>query len=761
MSGLTHLVALRNPAIFTKKKNQLILQVLGLSSIIVFVLETLVMLALGAKIFQLPMALANILDGFILIVILLPINYIFIVRPMVKQIEEHHRTNQKLLESNEILERFFSISDILIAYLDKDFRFIRVNQAYSATDGIAPEDYVGKNYFDLFPNEENKAIFLSVIKTGEPYFAVEKPFTYAAHPERGVSYWDWSLMPVKEADGSVTALILVLNNVTARKKAQQALEESVQRFRAVFNQTFQHGVLLDPTGQVLLVNQTALDFSGLDQDQTRGMALWEVPWWVTVPPHSPSETTQQIQAAIQLASQGEIYRGELRVRADRGEAATLDVTIKPVLDEQARTFLLVYEARDITQRIAIEEALIRSENRIKTLYRAEIRAREFAETLQSAVLALSGSLNSETVLETLLDFLKRAVPYTSAHVLLLEGEDYLVVRLERGTENWSEGKALLGQRIDMVDLPFLQPLFKERKVLSVSDTLFTPTAVFLPDDRPVLSWLGLPLMAGNQVVGACLLEHMCPGFFTDDLVQWATALTSQAAMAIQNAWLFEQVRDGRAQLQALSRSLVEVQENERHYIARELHDEAGQVLASLMIGLRNLERESKDPATVMLCIELKQTVDNVLESLHRLAMDLRPAALDHLGLVAALRQHAIRFSDETGLTVQFEAVGKIERMSGDIETAVYRIVQEALTNVVRHAHATRIDILLERRGADLVVVVEDNGIGFDLHSDKRLNRLGVIGMKERADMLGGIITIESVLGQGTTVLLEVPCPFES
>ena len=145
------------------------------------------------------------------------------------------------------------------------------------------------------------------------------------------------------------------------------------------------------------------------------------------------------------------------------------------------------------------------------------------------------------------------------------------------------------------------------------------------------------------------MNTICPDFFTEDLIHWASALTGQAAVAIQNAWLFEQVRDGREHLVALSRRLVEVQENERHYIARELHDEAGQALASLMIGLRSLERESDNPeAVIYRSKELNQIADGVLEKLHRLAIDLRPAALDHLGLVAALRQHAERFSDESG-----------------------------------------------------------------------------------------------------------------
>lgn len=128
-------------------------------------------------------------------------------------------------------------------------------------------------------------------------------------------------------------------------------------------------------------------------------------------------------------------------------------------------------------------------------------------------------------------------------------------------------------------------------------------------------------------------------------------------------------------------------------------------------------------------------------------------------MVAALRQHAETISDQHRIAVQFETVGKIERLPGEVETAIYRIVQEALTNVVRHAHATRVDILLERRDECLVVIVEDNGVGFDPQIPK-ISQLGMLGMHESADMLGGEIISESSPGKGTTIHLEVPCRFE-
>ena len=444
-----------------------------------------------------------------------------------------------------------------------------------------------------------------------------------------------------------------------------------------------------------------------------------------------------------------------------GQVAMMDVTFKPLLNEQGATSLVIYEARDISARIRMEQALRESDKQINRLYQAEMHAHQRADTLRGAVQALSVSLDSSMVLETLLDYISKVVAYHSAHILLLEDAERLVVRLARGEDGWDPDRRMLGVEFDLNEHICFDTLLTGLETVSIPDTLLDSRSILFQNNPDIRSCLGIPIKAGEQVIGVCLLGHATPGFFTPDLTQWVVALIGQATVAIHNAWLFEQIRDNRTHLQALSRRLVEAQEYERQYIARELHDEAGQALASLMFGLRHLELDSGDQAAVVEHIhELRAIADGVMENLHRLAVNLRPATLDHLGLVPALRQHAETVSMQHGLAVQFETVGPIERLPGEMETAIYRIVQESLTNIVRHAQATRADILLERRGNHLVVVVEDNGVGFDLTTPKT-NQLGVLGMRERADMLGGSMTVESAPGKGSTIILEVPCPFES
>ncbi len=132
---------------------------------------------------------------------------------------------KKLTETNLLLNSILDTTHMMVAYLDPRFNFIRVNRAYAKADEKDPSFFPGKNHFDLFPNEENKKIFQRVVDTGEPAYYYAKPFEYAEHPERGVSYWDWSLIPVKSPKGKVTDLVLTLVNATKRVQAEDELRK--------------------------------------------------------------------------------------------------------------------------------------------------------------------------------------------------------------------------------------------------------------------------------------------------------------------------------------------------------------------------------------------------------------------------------------------------------------------------------------------------------------------------------------------------------
>jgi signal transduction histidine kinase len=272
------------------------------------------------------------------------------------------------------------------------------------------------------------------------------------------------------------------------------------------------------------------------------------------------------------------------------------------------------------------------------------------------------------------------------------------------------------------------------------------------------AYADFPLVFGGRPIGDLKLLSKCQDFFSTDRKVLIQSYANLAAVVIQNTWLFDEVQRTNRQLHALSQRLMKTQEDDRLHLSRELHDESGQLLAALTVQLGLLEREADHPHAIHTRVaELKGTATTIQENLHRLAVNLRPASLDHVGLVKTLQQFIQEFSHQYGMQVDFETVGVQEkRLPIEIETALFRIVQECLTNVVLHAQATRVDVLLSQAENRISAIVEDNGIGFTPAPTMVDDQIGLFGMRERVEMLGGALTIESTPGKGTTVKAEVP-----
>ena len=206
----------------------------------------------------------------------------------------------------------------------------------------------------------------------------------------------------------------------------------------------------------------------------------------------------------------------------------------------------------------------------------------------------------------------------------------------------------------------------------------------------------------------------------------------------------------------LLRRLVTAQEEERRRISRELHDQTGQHLAALLLGLKTLNNSTNNGSTSLhkSLFQLQKLTERLVEETHHLAWELRPAALDDLGLETAISNYVDKWSERNSIALDFHSGLNKLRLPPPIETAVFRIVQEALTNVLKHAEATRVSVMLEYRYDELLVIVEDNGRGFQTEVER--NGLGLIGMNERVALVGGKLNIESAPGLGTTLAIRIP-----
>jgi two-component system sensor histidine kinase UhpB len=224
-----------------------------------------------------------------------------------------------------------------------------------------------------------------------------------------------------------------------------------------------------------------------------------------------------------------------------------------------------------------------------------------------------------------------------------------------------------------------------------------------------------------------------------------------------NAMLDTLERD-RQQLQALSSQVIDAQEAERKRIARELHDETAQTLTSLLVRLRILERAA-DPAQVRACTaELRGLTLQALEEVRNMARELRPSTLDDLGLVAAVQSFTEHCAELLGFAVAFRAEGFSHRLSPEVELVLYRVIQEAVTNVARHANARQVEVTLAQVGRHVVATIRDDGVGFDVDAvlASRERGLGLFGMQERMALVGGRLVLISRRGSGTLVRAEVP-----
>lgn len=217
----------------------------------------------------------------------------------------------------------------------------------------------------------------------------------------------------------------------------------------------------------------------------------------------------------------------------------------------------------------------------------------------------------------------------------------------------------------------------------------------------------------------------------------------------------EEVKKTAAELRVLARRLLEVQEEERHSIARELHDQTGQQLAVLKLLLEKMERSWGKSAPPQL-VEAKQILVEIFSQVRNISLSLRPAMLDDFGLLSTLQWYFEDFARKTGVQVDFKYSGlERELMPAQVQTAAYRIIQEALTNVVRHAKTDRAAVLARTRNGKLTLQVKDNGVGFE-PAQVSFSSSGLKGIRERAQYLDGKLSVESIPGKGTSLKVELP-----
>ena len=259
----------------------------------------------------------------------------------------------KLYKNTQLLEGIFENTPVLFAYLNSQFDFIKVNHAYAKADGHEPSFFQGRNHFELFPNAENEKIFRQVVESGEPFFIYAKQFEDSKQPERGISYWDWSLIPIKDHSGSINRLLLTLSDVTQRIRTENALRESDERFKNAFDTAAIGMCLVSLNRQFIKVNRSYCEIFGYSEQELLSMDIHEV----IHPDHSDADSDN-----MRRLRDGEIpyfYMEKRYIRKD-GRIIWGLLAVSVVRDEQNKPLHFIGQLQDITARKTAEEKLRRA-----------------------------------------------------------------------------------------------------------------------------------------------------------------------------------------------------------------------------------------------------------------------------------------------------------------------------------------------------------------------------------------------------------------
>ena len=435
------------------------------------------------------------------------------------------------------------------------------------------------------------------------------------------------------------------------------------------------------------------------------------------PNHPPMTSFLGVPIVLRGVAYGNLYLTEKR----DGEFTEEDVDVITLLAAQAA--------------VAVENA---------RLYESATRWSRQLESLIEVGNTLSGVIELPRVLQLVADRLQGLIDAEDVFIAFPSG-GRLVVQAAAG----AGAERLVGNEVP--DTSKSARILERRRSERV-DSLLDDPEVDQEFARQVGASTGLyvPLLVRGEPIGI-VVAHNKSGLdkrFTQEDLRLAEAFATRAAVAADLS-----TRVARA---AVAR-VVDAQELERTRLARELHDETGQALTSALLGLGAIE-EAKDPEQLReATARLRQQLVETLHDVRRLAVELRPKALDDFGLVPALERLTHTFTEQTSIPVELEAVLGAERLPQPVETALYRIVQEALTNVIKHSRASRVSVLVTRKPDTVAAVIEDDGVGFDAE-DIRDGGLGLLGMRERIALLDGRLDIESSSAGGTSIVVEVPIP---
>jgi PAS domain S-box-containing protein len=615
----------------------------------------------------------------LLLVVVLSVVLLEALRVLSKR-EEAVKTNE------DLLRLFIRHTPAAIAMFDNEMRYLQVSDRFLTDYHIEGQDIIGRSHYEVFPDiperwrEVHRRILAGAVERCE-----EDPYV---EPDGSNGWLQWESLPWRKGNGEIGGLILFTQVITARKRAEEALRNSEERFVKIFNLSpFRMGILRIRDGVVLEVNDSWIRDTGFTREEVINRPIFALSSWMG---DGLSEKVQQV-----LEAQQPVINLEVRFTSKSGQESIANTSA--VLIELDNEPCYLWAANDITERKLAEEALQASESRFSIAF------------------------NSNPMLAT---------------ISMLEGGRFLAVNDSFVTLTGYSREEAVGHTALELNL-WPNPEDRRRvmeKLKGKMNVRDFEAKIRLKNGEERMLLLSIEKI---ELDGQACLLHVA-----NDVT-----LRKRAEEA----------------LRALSARLHSAREEEGTRIAREIHDELGGALTGLKWDLEKIDRTlngttngSRLPEVHKRIGTMTTLIETTINTVRRISSELRPGVLDDLGLVAAIEWQVQQFQSRTGLKCHWDNKSDEIELSREKATAVFRILQEILTNVLRHAQARNIYVKLRDTKECFELEVRDDGLG--ITESQRINSrsLGLLGMKERALLVGGEVNITGEEGVGTTVVVRVP-----
>ena len=671
----------------------------------------------------------------------------------------------------------FECSEEAIAISDPQGRLLYINSAHEKLFGRSLAEAQQMNYRDFYPPESVQILDDRValaLARGEGWEGdlMARDATGRLFPlwERAGSVFD--------DQGHMLYAFGFMHDITERKRAEEALRESLEKYRVLF-ESFPLGITItDAQGHIVEVNRASEPLLGLPTAEHIKRRI-DGGEWRTIHADGTPMPADEYASVRALRENRLIENAESGIVRTNGDVTWLSVTAAPIPLEN---YGVAVTYSDITLRKLAEDALRESEVRYHDLVESLRRSMERATHTQNVLLALSRAAQAvqrarspEAIYQTIGQEIDKLGYYALVFMLSDDNAELAVTYVSQVLQRLQAGGRLEG-------VPALRQRFTVQpggfcaQVIAAGEIVFMEHGIEHIDEATAGTALALmlhlstalgadkvisaPLMLNGRVQG--LLVVMGDTLAEAD-VPAIEVFANQVSIALDTARALTEVRAAHERMRWLTQQIVLAQEEERKRIAQELHDALGQTLTAISFDLAAIDAtlSPEQKAAVAAALAEAQTLTDYLdERVGAMALDLRPAMLDDLGLAATLRWYVNNFIRRHTVDVTLETRGLETRLPPALETALYRVIQEALTNVSKHAHAAAIRIAVSRAGNNVTVSIEDNGEGFAPEEvagrEDAARGLGLLGMQERVAALGGAFIIHSEPGQGTRLHIEIP-----